>query len=198
MGPEIAAETSVTWTRTGPANALYRWFKGRPRHALFIITICSGWFVQHLHQSSTNRAVRNSLYNCNYEELIVWCRMWRYGSNFFFAGWIVETKTVIEILMKRRFPEINRGTPNSSFIMFMGFSLINHPAIGVSPWLWKAPGIVSRPWPALWSPAESWLALDISRGFPRAPGDPEIQRGHARELDSIVFDASRMGVLWDT
>ena len=42
LGPEIATETSVTWTKTGPANALYRWFKGRPRHALFIITICSG------------------------------------------------------------------------------------------------------------------------------------------------------------
>ena len=31
----------------------------------------------------------------------------------------------------------NRGTPKSS--IWMGFSLINHPAIGVPPWLWNPP-----------------------------------------------------------
>ena len=37
---------------------------------------------------------------------------------------------------------INGGTPRSSILI--GFSLVNHPAIGVPPWLWNPPHVASH------------------------------------------------------
>ena len=39
---------------------------------------------------------------------------------------------------------INGGTPSHHPFRTMGFSIINHPAIGVPPWLWKPPWDWSR------------------------------------------------------
>ena len=48
----------------------------------------------------------------------------------------LKLQSLIQLVVSNLGVSINGGTPNSSILK--GFSLINHPAIGVPPWLWNA------------------------------------------------------------
>ena len=97
----------------------------------------------------------------------------KFGTPFQWVSWNQRFKILKDMW---RFPEIGVSPYHPFFLFFSPF--VNHPAIGVPPWLWNPqqwqPKVVSHRWSALEnSSCASWDGLPrlpmILKGLPSVP-----------------------------